>query len=106
VETSRFLRSVGGFPRIEPNVTGAADGEKRFHEYPGSAADFLTAAGNGLLFLYHVVADGTCTMALSWVFVNEMGISSGLILVTGNPPASERDQVSERPAELKGFMGR
>ncbi|PIO97937.1 nitrogenase component 1 [Pleomorphomonas carboxyditropha] len=96
-QTAAFLRAVGdhaGIARSKVDTFVAAE-ERTYYRYLRDFAHFYSGCTSQyrLPSEVNVVADSAYALAVSKFLVGDLGLNPGVIVVTENPPDSERDGI-------------
>jgi nitrogenase molybdenum-iron protein beta chain len=109
-ETSRFLREVGDFAKIDASKINAVveTEERRFYRYLTGITDFLTNYRNNMPSELYVVADSAYASGASVFLTNEMGfIPKGVYIIDDASPGNQgfiQDAMLSRNNELEGLI--
>jgi len=101
-ETSRFLRTVGQFARIDDKRVEEyiAGKEANYYHYLERAADFLLEFRYGLPGRFFNVGDASYALGVSRFLVNDLGLLPGSQFITDETPAEYRDKIVAEFANL------
>jgi nitrogenase molybdenum-iron protein beta chain len=102
VESSRFLREVGEFAGVAPEIVERfiERKENRFYHYLDRAADFFLEARWDLPDRFISIADSFYTIGIARFLVNELGLLPGHQFITDDPPEESRALLSDLLANL------
>lgn len=96
-ETTRFLRQVGEFGKLDTVTVEAfiRKEEERFYAHIERTADFMLEFRYGLPRQFHTILDASYAVGFSKFLLNELGILPGKQYIIDNTPEAYRAAISE-----------
>nr|MBP3283530.1 hydrogenase [Treponema sp.] len=101
--TGKFLREVGKFARLDSEIVEAfiKKEEKRFYNYFGGLADFITYSHGKLPFDLYTVGDCEYAFGVIDFLVNELGFTHRKTFITDAPQSdAARKNIAENAARI------
>ncbi|MDR0887903.1 MAG: hypothetical protein LBM39_01795 [Candidatus Methanoplasma sp.] len=97
IETSRFLREVGEYAKLDKNKVESfvKTEETQFYKYIEDFTDFFAEYWWGVPSKFAIATDSAYAIALTKFAVNQLGLIPVKIIITENPPEEYRDSIRE-----------
>ncbi|MDS1030228.1 nitrogenase component 1 [Bacillota bacterium LX-D] len=98
VETSRFLREIAAFGRLDPAKVESfiAAEEEKFYSYLERTADFMLEFRYGLPRSFYTILDATYAIGFAKYLLNELGILPAKQYIVDDTPEKYRDNIREQ----------
>ena len=108
VETSRFLREVGRFGELDPQVVEdyIRREEGKYYAHIEKTADFMQEFRYGIPRKVYSIANATYALGFSRFLLNELGVVPGLQCVADNTPDKYQDEIRQRFEQISEIRKR
>ena len=105
IETSKFLRLVGGFGKIDPGITEdfIQREEKKFYAHIERMADFLLEFKYGLPRKFYSILDASYSIGISKYLLNELGIIPAKQFIIDNTPEEYQALIKEQFRQISEY---
>lgn len=108
VETSRFLRAVSEFGKLDSQKTEQyiKDEEAKYYSHIEKMADFMLEFRYGIPRRVYTIADSSYALGFSKFLLNELGIIPGIQFIVDDIPEKFQDYVKEQFAQISELKKR
>lgn len=105
VETTKFLRQVGTFGKLDNNIVDQfiRKEEERFYAHIERTADFMLEFRYGLPRRFHTILDATYALGFSKFLLNELGIIPDKQYIVDNTPEKYQKYIVEEFQNISEF---
>lgn len=104
-ETSKFLRGVAEFGKIDKNIVEPfiKKEEEKFYSYIERTADFMLEFRYGLPRRFYTILDATYAVGFSKFLLNELGIIPAKQFIIDDTPEKYRESITEQFNKISEF---
>ena len=108
VETSRFLRAVTEFGKLDPDITEKyiKDEEAKYYTHIEKMADFMLEFRYGIPRRVYSIADSSYALGFSKFLLNELGIIPGTQFIVDDIPEKYQEYVLEQFSQISELKKR